>query len=74
MTERLYKPANSMEGGQFMAAWCSHCAKMRKGCQIFGAAGYHEIDEPGFPREWRYEGEKPTCSAYVYSTEKGYTI
>ena len=60
----LYRPANGTEGEMFMELWCSDCRK-RDGCLILSASMACEINEPEYPREWRYdEAGQPQCAAH----------
>ena len=70
----LYRPSNGSEGEHFMMAWCARCTKDAAfranpddadGCPIIAETMAFDIDEPGYPREWRQDGpDGPRCTAY----------
>jgi hypothetical protein len=64
---KLYRPSNGTEGDSFMSAWCERCRKGWKdgGCAIVGLTMALDMDDPNYPREWRYVDDKPTCTAFV---------
>lgn len=61
-----YQPSNGTEGEIFMAAWCYRCARWNEdGCDIAAATMFYDVDEPGYPEEWRIgEDGQPECTAY----------
>ena len=76
----LYRPSNGTEGQIFFENWCYHCARdkaMREGqpfdecddnelCEIIGKTFEFDIDEPGYPTEWRYGADgDPCCAAFI---------
>lgn len=63
---KLYRPANGTEGEIFQAEWCSRCRldTKRKECAILTAALAFEVHEKGYPRAWRYVGDRPVCDAF----------
>lgn len=73
--EKLYRPSNGSEGECFMAEFCHRCkhdAKFRltrdgkDGCQILADSLFLGVDDPNYPREWRYDAnDRPTCTAFL---------
>lgn len=67
---RLFRPSNGTHGDIFMSAYCFQCSKFpdnpdaKKQCQIFLATLVYDIDEPGYPNQWRYVDGKATCTAF----------
>lgn len=72
-----YRPSNGTEGDIFQAMWCAHCAKrggpdIRGGdveemdyCDILAWTMALEIDDPGYPEQWRQDGPSgPRCTAF----------
>jgi hypothetical protein len=79
---KLYRPSNGTEGMIFYEDWCMHCARdkpMSEGkelaecsedevCPIIGSALTWPLDDPNYPREWRYGKDgMPCCTAFVQS-------
>lgn len=77
---RLYRPSNGTDGAAFWEAGCCRCQRdkaMREGCDvnecddnelcdIIANTLAFDIDEPGYPQEWRYdESGQPCCTAFV---------
>lgn len=75
-----YRPSNSVEGDIFFGHWCCKCARdkaMSEGlpieecddnqrCDIIARTFAHDIDEPEYPTEWKYDQHgQPCCSAFV---------
>jgi hypothetical protein len=74
MTEhhKPYRPGNAREGWDFDDAWCARCqqdAGFRDGdggCHVLADTIIFNVDEPGYPTEWRYgENGKPECTAFA---------
>lgn len=77
-TIRLYRPSNGTEGASFHEAWCSHCKRdlVMNGtveydkagdldyCPIIADTFAIDIDDPAYPREWRYDDGRPVCTAF----------
>jgi hypothetical protein len=68
----LYRPSNGSEGEWFTAAFCSRCDRDKREdrpCTILGRTFAHDIDEPGYPKEWVHDAGKwpgnPRCTAFV---------
>ena len=76
----LYRPSNGTEGEYFFDAWCRKCQRdkaMREGCDLddcddnercdlIAASMAFDIDEDGYPKEWRYGKDgQPCCTAFV---------
>lgn len=76
---RLYRPSNGTVGHGFIACWCGGCKHDRvmncevdaedagddDYCQILGATFRHDVADPKYPREWRYnEAGEPVCTAF----------
>lgn len=75
MTEtELYRPSNGSEGVDFMERFCFRCERDAKfqisqkaedGCPIVAASFMYQLDDDGYPKEWRYgKDENPTCTAF----------
>lgn len=66
----LYQPCNGSEGEWFHNKFCYKCAKFphdsdaKNQCQIVLATMAYDIDEPEYPKEWRYVNDKPICTAF----------
>lgn len=69
----LYRPSNGFEGDRFMSQFCYQCSKdnpaVEDYCPIILQTMMREIDDPEYPNEWRYIGEKPVCTAYQPLTD-----
>lgn len=75
----LYRPSNGSEGDGFFSTWCRNCARdkaMSEGkpldecddnekCDLIARSMAFDVDEPGYPQEWRYENGHPVCKAFV---------
>lgn len=61
---KLYRPSNGTEGEMFEAAWCQRCRKAGR-CNITFGAMLFGVEDPGYPREWRYVDNKPPGPAFV---------
>lgn len=76
---RLYQPSSGTAGHCFISTWCGHCKHDRvmngevdaedagddDHCQILGATFCHDLSDPKYPREWRYnEAGEPVCTAF----------
>lgn len=49
----------------FVADWCGSCSRYRGDrCPIYRAAAACEASDPEYPREWRYDGNRPVCTAH----------
>lgn len=69
-----YQPSNGSEGEYFMARWCNHCARDEAfqanpdeadGCEIAGMTMCLHVDNPSYPKEWRYADDgQPQCTAF----------
>lgn len=81
-TIRLYKPSNGTAGRCFIESWCGRCKSDRvmngdvdaedagddEYCRILNATFCHDIGDPKYPREWRYnEAGEPVCTAFELS-------
>ena len=80
---RLYQPSNATEGDWFFGRWCSKCARdkaMREGipieecddnerCDIIPRTMLFNPDDEEYPQEWRYDGDRPVCTAFVPAGE-----
>ena len=77
----LYRPSNGTEGMIFFEGWCDRCARDLafqrwsaesegkgrgpRGCPIIAASLIHDKDEPGYPKEWCFDGAgMPQCTAF----------
>jgi hypothetical protein len=61
-----YRPSNGSEGEWFMEDFCYKC-KMdeNESCEIVAKTMFHDIGEPGYPKEWVYDIEgNPMCTAF----------
>lgn len=70
-TERLYRPSNGSEGEYFMSIFYDSCKRdaclrdgTGSGCQIAMKTMAYDIGDADYPREWIYDGENPTCTAF----------
>jgi hypothetical protein len=63
---KLYRPSNGTESQDFMEAFCFRCEKDRnRDCPILAATFVLDVNDPKYPKEWRYDGEgHPTCTAF----------
>lgn len=68
----LYRPSNGTEGEWFVEHFCENCERERQWreeeinpCEILGATFMFDVDDEGYPTEWRYVEGKPTCTAFV---------
>lgn len=69
-----YRPSNGTEGMIFIEGWCGKCwhdRQMRanpegcEGCEILARSFAYSIDDPEYPKEWRYdEIGLPMCAAF----------
>jgi hypothetical protein len=66
----LFRPSNATHGEFFHEEFCYRCAKFPRSsdaknqCVIFLSAQAYSIDEPEYPRQWRYVDGAPTCTAF----------
>lgn len=66
----LYRPSNGTEGEGFMSRHCYQCKHDDGGigervCAIIGNTMLYNVDEPGYPTEWRYGADgRPTCTKF----------
>lgn len=67
----LFQPSNHTQGESFMADHCYKCSKWphsqeaKNQCKIALRTMAFDIDDPRYPREWRYVDGTPTCTAFV---------
>ena len=62
-----YRPSNGTEGAFFEGAWCAGCRRggEHAACRIHMMALAHDIEDPGYPREWIYGSDgQPCCTAF----------
>lgn len=65
-----YRPSNGIEGEFFHAEFCDRCVMGQdegfvEGCEIWAAAFWNSLGEPGFPKEWIFDSSGcPTCTAF----------
>lgn len=72
MNPKPYRPGSGTEGADFMARWCDRCKRdeaFRHGtgdsCPIAANTLAFDIDDPGYPKEWRYGADgRPVCLAF----------
>lgn len=63
---KLYRPSSGTEGADFITEWCCECERdINEDCPILANSFAYNIDEPGYPQEWRYGKSGPECTAYV---------
>lgn len=70
-----YRPSNGLEGDLFYEAWCADCVRdaairadpvLGTGCAILAATMAHGLDDPGYPKEWRFGADgQPRCIAHT---------
>lgn len=66
----LFIPSNGTHGECFHEGFCYQCAKFphssdaKNQCMIFLSAQAYDIDEPEYPKQWRYVDGQPTCTAF----------
>ena len=69
---KLYRPSNGTEGRYFIDEYCMQCINCdpdpngEKQCKILCASLCHNTNEPEYPGEWTYDGNKPICTSHVY--------
>lgn len=67
---RLFQPSNGTHGDCFMAGYCYKCVKWphdsdaKNQCSIALRSMAYTINDPQYPREWRYVEGEPTCTAF----------
>lgn len=67
---RLFQPSNGTHGDIFMSEYCYRCVKFphspdaKNQCRIVLDTMAYDIDDPEYPKEWRYVNGKPTCTAF----------
>ena len=65
MTIKLYQPSNGSEGCSFINEHCGPCTRFSEtnGCPIQDKTMFFDINEKGYPKEWRYcpLTEQPIC-------------
>ena len=68
---RLYRPSNGTEGEGFVSSFCMECKRDEEfwrdegpGCEIAARALIFDVDEEGYPTEWRYVDGVPGCTAF----------
>ena len=74
----LFRPSSGTMGESFHARFCHRCERDRRyreteedPCEILGRTFFYDIDQPEYPREWRYDSDgDPTCTAFVLSGEE----
>lgn len=70
MKPKPYQPSNGTEGGMFAEKYCMNCLHCdpdpdgEKQCQILCASMCFSVGEKGYPEEWVYIDDKPTCTKY----------
>lgn len=68
---RPYRPANGIEGIEFMARFCANCAcdaedlDEEDGCPIAADAFAFDIKEDGYPKQWVEDAAGPRCTAFI---------
>ena len=69
-----YRPSNGTEGEMFMEIFCAKCIHDQDEndpCPIPGSAFVFNINEEGYPKEWRFDdGGELFCAAFVMAPEK----
>jgi len=67
-----YRPSNGTEGDMFYDQFCLYCKHdnfdhdtCSGGCPILLRTMAHDIGEPEYPSEWKFDSEgRPTCTAF----------
>lgn len=68
---KLYQPSNATDGDIFMSRFCYRCSKMphdrdaKNQCFIVLSTMAWSVDDPEYPKQWRYIDDKPVCTAFV---------
>lgn len=65
---RPYRPSNGAEGMDFEARFCARCHWWQgdeRGCPIQAGAFLHQVGEPGYPSQWVYGEDGPTCTSFA---------
>jgi hypothetical protein len=66
----LFQPSSGTHGEIFMSEYCYQCIKFphdsdaKNQCQIVLATMAYDIQDPEYPKEWRYVDGQPTCTAF----------
>jgi len=63
-----YRPSNGTEGEIFMEKWCERCMLDTEDnpCEILTSTLAFEIDDPEYPKEWRYDFDgRPMCTKFM---------
>lgn len=76
---KLYRPSNGTDGEEFEARWCRLCKRegmyergQAEPCEIMGNAFFHDVEDPGYPREWTHDAEgQPCCTAFEPDDNQG---
>lgn len=72
----LYRPSNGTDGEMFMSSFCYQCSKWRDDpdaktqCSIAASTMFWDIDDPKYPKQWRYVDGQPTCTAFDSREER----
>lgn len=68
----LYRPSNGTEGEIFQAEWCERCRRdtPKRPCRILTNAMALWTDDASYPKEWRYVGDRPVCTAFKENKER----
>ena len=79
-TPILFRPSNGSEGHGFESQWCELCKAEKAyrdsggeqdGCPILIKVYALQIDDPGYPKEWRRDGPSgPRCTAFVAADDE----
>ncbi len=64
---KLYRPANGTEGEIFMNRFCSNCKyDLDEDCDIILQSMINNIEDPDYPKEWRYRKGKGICTKFLH--------
>lgn len=67
---KLYRPSNGDEGDWFMSQFCYQCIKWpvnpdaKKQCLIALKTMAMDCSDKGYPKQWCYVDDKPTCTSF----------
>lgn len=61
-----YRPSNGTDGSIFEAEFCNRCHRGNRSlmCSILSRVMLYDIGEKGYPKEWIYTEQGPTCTAF----------
>ena len=69
-----FRPSNGTEGDMFQGAFCARCTRQAEyrrthdgmdACPIMCASYVYSVRDPGYPKEWVFDGEGwPVCTAF----------